>query len=345
MGRYVQTVNILIIGGEAAVRRYVHGSLVDPSYRYTWAATAGEAETIMRRVGVDAALLDLVSVGASAGLHLATSLRRELTNLPIVVVASAPGTAYALEAMQLGVTDYLLEPVSPAELRAAVERAIEWRRNALHGDRATERLAREMSARSAALAHACVESGIASAVALEAWVSTLYRRDPWALRHVTRVADLSVLIATMLGAEPQAVHDIGRAALLHDVGRLAVPLGVVRKTSPLTEDEQTLVRTYVQANYEVAMAVPYLRPLAVMLFTVRERYDGSGYPLGLRGAAIPLGSRVIALAEAFDSLAPEDADASVVDRANAALVDAAGVLFDPVVVQAWLRCLDSGVRR
>ena len=340
-----QIPNILIIGTEDTLRRHVRQALASHAYRYTCATSVEEAVLASRDVGVDAALLDVASIGAPASLDLAVSLRREVSNLPIVVLTSAPGMAVALEAMRLGATDCLRAPVSPAELLEAVERAVRWRRNAIRGDRACDRMAREMWVRSNALVRACAESGIGSSLALEEWVSALYGRDRWMWQHVRRVADLSVLIATMLGAGRRAVADIGRAALLHDVGRLAVPAGVIQKPEPLTGDERTLMRTHVQVSYEVAMAVPFLEPLAVTLFTVRERHDGSGYPLGLAGEAIPLGARVIAVAEAYDSLAASGTDEATTDQANAALVHGAGVLFDPSVVGAWLRCVDSGVRR
>ena len=187
--------NILIIGNDAAVRRYMQRSFVSHEYRYTYATSAEEAVTATRDVRMDAALLDMVGAG-SPGLHLAAHLRQSVTNLPIVVVTPALDAALAFEALSLGATDCLLAPVSSSELHAAVERAIRWRRAAvLNG--ACDRLAREMSIRSAALARACAESGIGSSMALESWVATLYRHDEWAWRHVRRVADLSVVIAPL----------------------------------------------------------------------------------------------------------------------------------------------------
>jgi response regulator RpfG family c-di-GMP phosphodiesterase len=336
--------NILIIGDDDAVRRYVQQSFVSGEYRCTSVTSAQEAASATKDVRVDAALLDMASAGFP-GLHWAAHLRRSVKNLPIVVVTSTRSAAVALEALSLGATDCLLAPVSSSDLRAAVERAVRWRRAALASEGACDRLARTMWARSAALVRACAESGVGSSIALESWVEALYRHDTWAFGHVRRVADFSVAIATMLGISTSGVQEIGRAALLHDVGRVAVPPELIQKADPLTDDEQTLVRTYVQVNYEAAMALPYLEPLAVTLFTVRERFDGSGYPLGLRGDAIPIESRIVAVAEAFDSLVAGRSDEPPATRANAALVQAAGALFDPAVVHAWLRCLDTGFRR
>ena len=339
-----QIPNILIVGKQETVRRYVRESLAQGSYRCTCVSGAQEAVAAATDAAIDAALLDMPSFDPPAGLRLASWLRREVRDLPLVVITHASSLTLALEAMRLGATDCLHTPVSADDLCQAVERAVRWRRDALLARHASQRHVHEMARRAAALVRACAETGIGSPVALNAWVSTLYRRDPWTRGHVGRVADLSVLMAMMLGLDTRAVNEIGRVALLHDVGRLAIPEALTRKAQPLTGDEQTLMRTHVQVGYEIAVSTPYLEPLAVTLFTVRERFDGSGYPLGLRGETIPQGARVVAVAEAFDTLVGgQGVNDRSIDHANAELVRAAGTWFDPSVVHAWLRCVDGGV--
>lgn len=103
------------------------------------------------------------------------------------------------------------------------------------------------------------------------------------------------------------------------------------------------MRTHVQVAYEIAAASPYLEPVADALFAVRERFDGSGYPLGLRGEAIPLPARIIAVAEGLDTLGSvREPDPAARDVINATLVRSAGASFDPAVVRAWLKCVDAG---
>jgi HD-GYP domain-containing protein (c-di-GMP phosphodiesterase class II) len=199
-----------------------------------------------------------------------------------------------------------------------------------------------MARRSAALVAASARAAIASPGALDTWVATLYQRDEWTFAHVSRVACHATAIAGKLGMSGKAAAEVGRAALLHDVGRLAIPDELIRKPESLTEAERALVRSTVQVAHDVAAASPYLAPLAGTLLAVRERFDGTGYPLGLRGASIPLSARVIAVAEAFDSLAACRGDDSMsADRVNAELVRASGSLFDPFVVRGWLGVVDE----
>jgi response regulator RpfG family c-di-GMP phosphodiesterase len=140
--------------------------------------------------------------------------------------------------------------------------------------------------------------------------------------------------------EPLLGH-IERAALLHDLGKLVIPKELMRKTWPLGAGEHALIRSHVRTAADVVSQIPYLAPTAAILIATRERYDGKGYPFGLRAADIPLGARVIAVAEAFDTLrAGPVSEPGSVHAANAELVRGAGTLFDPHVIKVWLHCLD-----
>jgi response regulator RpfG family c-di-GMP phosphodiesterase len=339
-----QVANILIVGESDASESHVRGLLAAGSFRCTCTSRTSEACLIAREPWLDAALVDASTIDPGEALRLTTWLRQEVPSLPVVLVDGNAPAHGVFEALRLGVIDYLRLPVTPEEIGEAVDRAVRWRRDAQSAIDAAEHSAREMLARCDALVRASVETGIESSVALKAWLADLYQRDGWTADHVRRVADLAVLIGTMLGVDSPTLEQIERAALLHDVGRLAVPDGLLRKPGPLTDDERTLIRTHVQVAYEIASASPFLEPVATTLFAVRERYDGSVYPLGLIGEAIPLPARIIAVAEGLDTLGSaagsEPGDADVV---HATLVRDAGACFDPAIVRAWLRCVDSGV--
>src|SRR5262249_54392199 len=164
------------------------------------------------------------------------------------------------------------------------------------------------------------------------------------LDHVRRVAHLATTLALAIGATEPILGHVERAALLHDVGKLAIPVDIIRKPGPLTADQLGRVRMHVQAGYEITSATPFLKPAAEMVLASRERFDGSGYPRELRGDAIPLGSRILAIVEVFDALtsARTHMDPVSMAAANAELVRGAGRRFDPELVMAWLRAVDGG---
>jgi response regulator RpfG family c-di-GMP phosphodiesterase len=136
---------------------------------------------------------------------------------------------------------------------------------------------------------------------------------------------------------------IERAALLHDIGKLAVPPAIVRKPEPLTVKEHDLLRGHVSVAFVALMVTPFLAPAGEIVLATRERFDGKGYPRGLSKTDIPLGARIIAVSEVFDTLicTRPPFDPRAVRAANAQLARAAGSHFDPQVVRAWLRCGDN----
>ena len=182
------------------------------------------------------------------------------------------------------------------------------------------------------------DAGIGSSAALEAYLAVIYGRDRELFHHARRVAWISVFIASSIGVREPFTGDIERAALLHEIGTRAT--GGPRAGTPSARSGD-LGRAHLAAH-DILIATPYLAPAAAIVLGVRERYDGSGCPFGLCAREIPLGARIAAIADAFDTLVfePHARDAASVDSANAQLVGEAGSAFDPMLVRAWLRALD-----
>lgn len=182
------------------------------------------------------------------------------------------------------------------------------------------------------------DAGIGSSAALEAYLAVIYRRDPEVFHHARRAAWISAFIASSIGVRGPFLGDIERAALLHEIGMLATR-GM--RAGAGSEQADELGRAQLAAH-DILIATPFLAPAAAIVLAVREHYDGSGSPFGLRTSEIPLGARVVAIADAFDALvfAPTAPDAASVGAANARLVREAGSTFDPMLIRAWLRALD-----
>ena len=337
-----ETPNILIVGSEASIRHLVCDSLAGGSFRCTGVQGAREAFEVVKKAAIDAALLDVSSMGTQDGLRLMRRLRDEAQDLPLVLVNGSPSDEFSLEVMRTGVVDYLMKPFSGSELVSALDRAVRWRRAAVRSRRSAERDEWRMARRTARL---CQFSAALppSDAALEDWLSRLYRVDIRTRDHGRRVAHLSRLVAGCLRVPAVTTDIIARAALLHDIGKLAIPRHIVRKTGPLTAHERRLVQEHVQSGYAIALASPFLEPSADILLSIRERFDGSGYPRQLRGEDIPLGARIVSVVEVLDALTSARSLVDPVSHgvANAELVRAAGGRFDPDVVSAWLRCADG----
>jgi putative nucleotidyltransferase with HDIG domain len=160
-------------------------------------------------------------------------------------------------------------------------------------------------------------------------------RDPSTRSHSIAVADLSVAIATALGVAQPQVRRVRTAALLHDVGKLGLPDAVLHKPAPLTEAEYALVERHPVWGHEIALGIGLGRE-ALWILHHHERPDGRGYPHGLQGRAIPLESRILHVADAFDALTSDRTYRPAMTRRRAlgAIVDGAGCDFDPECVAA-----------
>ena len=174
---------------------------------------------------------------------------------------------------------------------------------------------------------------------LQQVLEDLHDDQPRMLAHVRRVADAAVRIARALPLPELACQHVYRAALVHDIGKLAFPASLIDKDGQFTSEELAVIRTHTIAGAAILINVPYLHAAAAVVASTHERWAGGGFPRGLFNDAIPMSSRIIAVADAFDALTGHvgEPDAEIRDAANAELVRYAGSHFDPAVVRAWLR--------
>lgn len=170
--------------------------------------------------------------------------------------------------------------------------------------------------------------------------NALDARDSETGGHSGRVADLTMAIAAEMGIprDSEEWRYISWGALLHDVGKIAIPDEILRKPGKLTPEDWTIMRTHPRAGADILMAVEFLQPVAEMVLSHHERYDGAGYPRGLMGEQIPLGSRIFMIADAFDAMTSDRIyrRAMPVEEALAEILRCSGTQFDPTCVRAFL---------
>jgi diguanylate cyclase (GGDEF)-like protein len=164
----------------------------------------------------------------------------------------------------------------------------------------------------------------------------LAERDP-GLGTVREAVELAVATAIGLGLGPDEVEQVRHAAELHDVGKIAIPDAILGKPGPLSDDEWAFVRRHPLIGERIVLAAPALRSVSRLVRTSHERWDGTGYPDGLQGEEIPIGARIVAVADAYTAITGGRPyrPARSADEALEELRRAAGTQFDPTVVEAW----------
>ena len=172
-------------------------------------------------------------------------------------------------------------------------------------------------------------------------LQALYERTPELQQHTTSVARLAQVIGARLGLETDALEQIRQAALLHDVGKIAVPDSILEKPGPLTPDDRAIIESHTVIGERILAASPALGPIARIVRSHHERWDGTGYPDGLTGEASPIESRIVAACDAFSAITSRRpyCDARTPAEAVEEIRRCSGTQFDPAVVDALAAAL------
>lgn len=194
------------------------------------------------------------------------------------------------------------------------------------------------------LQHSTNELKIACQTTLEGWARALEMRDDETEGHSQRVTALTVSLSRWLGVPEDQLEHIHRGALLHDIGKMAIPDSILSKPGPLTEDEWQIMRQHPQNGRRMLADIEFLREAIDIPFAHHERWDGSGYPQGLRGTEIPLAARIFAVVDVWDALLSDRPYRNAWDIADVCehIRNGAGSHFDPDIVAAFLEMMESG---
>lgn len=176
-------------------------------------------------------------------------------------------------------------------------------------------------------------------ITLQAFGDTLRLKHSETEAHARRVTAYTISIARVMGLSAAEIRVIARGAFLHDVGKLAVPDAILLKPGALTREEMEIMRSHCSRGREVTVGIPFLKEPAEIVYSHHENYDGSGYPRGLRGDEIPLGARIVSLANAFDAITSDQPyrPARPFSAAIAEIERCAGSQFDPEIVKIVLK--------
>jgi HD-GYP domain-containing protein (c-di-GMP phosphodiesterase class II) len=178
---------------------------------------------------------------------------------------------------------------------------------------------------------------------IEGWVRALDLRDRETEGHTQRVTELTLKVAARLGFKDEELVHIKRGALLHDMGKMAIPDEILQKPGPLNEAEWEKMRNHPVYAYDMLSPIAYLHKALIIPYYHHERWNGSGYPKGLKGDAIPLEARMFAIVDVWDALCSDRPYRKKVPREEviAYLRENAGILFDPELVDIFLTVIEE----
>ena len=181
---------------------------------------------------------------------------------------------------------------------------------------------------------------------IEALARAIDAKDQPTQSHIRRVQIYAAGLAKAAGLSADEIQGVKTAALLHDIGKLAVPEHILSKPGPLTQEEFQKIRIHPQVGAEIIAAVPFPYPVAPLILSHHERWDGKGYPQGLAGAEIPIGARILTIVDYYDAVTTERPYHRALnpESAMAMLKHEAGRALDPTLVPTFLEMLPDARR-
>jgi putative nucleotidyltransferase with HDIG domain len=200
-----------------------------------------------------------------------------------------------------------------------------------------------VAARTEQLRHAMTDLERSYDITLEALGDALDLKDAETEGHSKRVTAFTIAIARALGLSGEKIRVIARGAFLHDIGKMAIPDAILRKPGALTPEEKQIMQEHCFRGYQMLKKIPFLAEASEIVYSHQEKYDGTGYPRGLKGEEIPLGARIFSIADTLDAITSDRPyrAAQPISVAREEVKRFSGRQFDPEVVRIFLDMPDT----
>jgi response regulator RpfG family c-di-GMP phosphodiesterase len=331
--------SILVVDDEAAMRHLVTRWVENAGHSASTAASAEEALRILSRQPPAIALCDVRMPGRD-GIWLAERIRRDFPDTAVIMATAARDTDPRV-AEHTGAVDYLVKPFGRDRLKFALERGFDWHQAAAERRVWLKHLTTEMNERREQLRASAVALQASVADTLDALLELIGADDPQLLAHSRRTAAMALRIGDTIGLTSQQMETLKEGALLHDFGKLGLPTTILRKPATLTSDEKAIVRRHPDVAAEILLSIGGFDKAAEILRASTERYDGRSCDKTVPGEAIRLCGRIVAVADAYDSMTHHQIyrDALPNSDATREILRCSSTQFDPDVVSVLLEVL------
>lgn len=328
---------ILIVDDEPEITAIL-SDLFSGKFDCTTAGCAEEALERLAGANFELVVSDITMPGMS-GLDMIPHVKSSSPNTVVVMISGMQTVESAIDALRLGAFDYVMKPFDLRQVEAVVSRALEHQNLIVAKQRYEDHLEELVEQRTAELDQALNSLEDAYRSTLKALTAALETRDLETHGHSERVVSYSMRLGREYGLDNERLKALEFGSLLHDIGKIGVPDLILRKPAKLTPEEWVLMREHPVHGQQILRGIKFLEGAARVVAQHHEKWDGSGYPLGLSAEDIDICARIFSVADAFDAITSDRVyrKGKPYESAAQELDEWAGKQFDPKVVEAFHR--------
>lgn len=342
----VKSARILIVDDDAMMQRLYDRFLSQLDHVVFCAENGQKAIQMVSEVNPDLILMD-ADMPVMDGFEASNKLKsdKKTRGIPIIMITGLHDSAHRIKALEAGVDDFLAKPPEKAEIIATIRSQLKvkaYNDTVLDYQRTLEQA---VSLRTDQLNKAMLQLKETSIEVIFRLSSASEYRDEDTGAHIQRMSNYAAAIAHKMGLGSTTVESILHAAPMHDIGKIGIPDSILLKPGKLTEAEWVVMKEHplIGSRILAGSKIPLVRMAEIIALTHHEKWDGNGYPKGLKGKKIPLVGRIVAVADVFDALTSKRPykPAFEVERSIGIIKKDSGSHFDPDVVAAFLACEDK----
>jgi len=331
------TERILVVDDEAIIRETVAEYLRAHGFECV-SADSGELALRELKNSEFGLLIADIRMPGYTGLQLLNYVAENCTDVSVIMITAVADLQTAVDSMKLGAFDYITKPFDLDLVVESVKKALHQRSQVIRDNQIARNLQRALKSKTFALNSALKDLQLHRDTTLEALVRALDAREHETGCHSARVQAYAVTLAERLGFKGDRLANLARGALLHDIGKIGVPDQILLKKGKLTEEEWTQIKKHPSIGYQIVEGVSFLGGASALIISHHERFDGGGYPSGLKGENVPLEARLFAVIDTYDAMTSDRPyrKALTADIARDEIARCSGSQFDPRIVESFL---------
>ncbi len=333
---------VLVVDDEPFMREILQEVLSAISLHVEQAQSVGVARQMIQRSMPDLIISD-IKMPNESGVELLRWIRQKELKIPFIIMTGYIDAELTAEALNLGASSFLGKPIRGSALCESVESALSTVRMAQREEEYKRSLRSQLDSLRQEYIDEIIQHQKLFAATLMSFANAIDARDRYTHMHSANVAEYSVVVGRQLGASRDFLEMLDMAGHLHDIGKIGIPEHILLKPGRLTEDEYDVLKGHPEMGAKILAPLPAMEDVITAVRYHHERFDGTGYPKGLRGGEIPLAARIISVCDAFDAMTTDRPYRKALSPVSALKIlnNERGGQFDSGIVDAIVKAFQT----